>query len=63
MNCFKLTKINNEDLDGINRNFLRLPNMGVNVTKEFPLVAWDDVCRPKYEGGLGIKKNEDVNRA
>ena len=37
--------------------------MGVDATKSFPLVAWDDVCKHKYEGGLGIRKNEDVNRA
>ena len=37
--------------------------MGANGPKAFPLVAWDDVYRPKSEGGLGIRKNEDVNRA
>ena len=37
--------------------------MGGNGTKAFPLVACDDVCRPKFEGGLGIRKNEDVSRA
>ena len=63
MNCFKLTKNNSEDLDKINRNFLWLPNLGVNGTKGFPLVAWENVCRPKYEGDLGIRKNDDVNRA
>ena len=47
MNCFKLIKRNNEDLDIINRNFLWLPNMGINENKVFSLVAWDDVCRPK----------------
>ena len=63
MNCFKLTKINNEDLDIINRNFLWLPNMGDNGIKVFPFVSWDNVCRPKSEGGLGIRKNDEVNRA
>ena len=62
MNCFKLTKRNNEDLDRINRNFLWQPNMGVNGTKSFPLIAWDDVYRPKFEEDLGIRKNEDVNK-
>ena len=36
---------------------------GGNGTKAFPLVAWNDICRPKFEGGLGIRKNKDVNRA
>ena len=35
---------------------------GVNGTKAFPLVAWHDICIPKYEGGLGITKNNDVNK-
>ena len=59
MNCFKLTKMKNE----INRNFLWLPNMGDNGTKVFPLVAWVNVCRPKSEGDLTIRKNDEVNRA
>ena len=29
----------------------------------FPLLAWGDVCEPKFEGVLGITKNEDVNKA
>ena len=36
--------------------------MGDNGTKVFPLVAWDNVCRPNYEGGLGIRKTDEVNR-
>ena len=52
--CFKLTKVNNEDLDIINRNFLWLPNMA--------LVAWDDVGRAKFEVDLRIRRNNDVNK-
>ena len=37
--------------------------MGANETEVFLLVAWDNVCRPKFEGDLGIKKNDDVNKA
>ena len=36
--------------------------MGTSEPKGFPLVAWDEVCRPKFEGGLGIRKNGDVNK-
>ena len=63
MNCFKLTKRNNEDLDRINRNFLWLPNIGSKEAIRFPLVAWDEVCRPKSKESLGIRRNEDVNKA
>lgn len=28
-----------------------------------PLKAWDSICSPKGEGGLGIKKMEDINLA
>lgn len=27
------------------------------------MTAWDKICRPKYELGLGIKKTEDTNAA
>ena len=37
--------------------------MGDNGIKVFTLVSWDNVCRPKSEGGLGIRKNDEVNRA
>ena len=36
---------------------------GANETKVFPLIAWDNVCRPKFKGGLGIRKNDDANKA
>lgn len=35
---------------------------GVNETKIFPLVAWDDIYRPKSQGGLGIRKNNNANK-
>lgn len=51
MNCFKLTKMNNEDHDKINRNFFWTQNLVCKESKEIPLVAWDEVCRHKLEGG------------
>ena len=52
MNCFKLTKSNNEDLDKIIKKFSCAPNIGSTEVKGFPLVAWDGVCKPKFEGRL-----------
>lgn len=63
MNYFKLTRRNNEDLDKINRKFLCAPNIrGSKETKRLPLVAWDEVCRPKFEGGLGIGEMKMLTR-
>ena len=39
------------------------PNIGFKEAKGFSLVAWDEVCRPKSERGLEIRRNEDVNKA
>ena len=61
MDCFKLTKRNNEDLDKINKIFLW--NVGSNESIGFPLVAWEEVCRPKCERYLGIRRNENVDKA
>ena len=58
MNCFKLIRKNNKDLDSINKNFLYVPNMGVNETKVFSLVVWDDVYRLKFERGLRSYQKE-----
>jgi hypothetical protein len=47
-------------LDKINRNFL----WGNNTTQtRVHLVNWDQVCRPKKNGGLGIKKTSHMNQA
>ena len=46
----------------LNRKFLWTPNAGLNEAKCIPLVALDEVCRPKYDEGLGMRRNEDVNK-
>lgn len=28
-----------------------------------PVISWDKICRPTCEGGLGIRKIQDVNVA
>ncbi|XP_042519136.1 uncharacterized protein LOC122092899 [Macadamia integrifolia] len=42
------------------RNFIWSGDM--EVTKKI-VVNWDDVCKPKQEGGLGIRRLRDVNFA
>ncbi|XP_022039954.1 uncharacterized protein LOC110942484 [Helianthus annuus] len=48
------------DLEKRMRRFLW--NVG-NIGKVKAKVAWNDVCLPKQEGGLGIRRVGDVNRA
>jgi ribonuclease HI len=31
--------------------------------KRMPLIAWDQVCKPVREGGLGIRKIRSMNKA
>jgi hypothetical protein len=50
--CNMLDKLNREFLWGDTEN-----------KKKIHLVKWDNVCRPKIEGGLGIKKTELMNQA
>ena len=49
-----------ESLDQCNRKFLW------GSTKEqmkTPLVAWDSICKPKAQGGLGIRQSHLINQA
>lgn len=32
-----------------------------NTHEDIPLISWNKVCSPKCEGGLGIRKVQDVN--
>lgn len=34
-----------------------------NTERTTLTTAWDKTCRPKSEGGIGIKKTKDVNVA
>lgn len=49
-----------DKLDKINRNFLWGHGMD---DKKNHLISWDEVCRPKKRGGLGIRKTRDNNLA
>lgn len=49
-----------ERMEKIQRYFLW---MGDERNKRYPLVAWDKVCLPKKNGGLGIRKLIHLNKA
>ncbi|XP_071723445.1 uncharacterized protein [Rutidosis leptorrhynchoides] len=49
-----------EIIEQILRQFLW---KGSSLTRGGAKVSWDDVCQPKVEGGLGIRKLRDCNRA
>ncbi|XVF36716.1 hypothetical protein REPUB_Repub19eG0082000 [Reevesia pubescens] len=48
------------EIDRLNRNFLW---GSTDEKSRVPLVKWDTVCKPKSDGGLGIRKSAHMNRA
>ena len=60
MQCFELPTKASSYLDKCNREFFWKK---YNIEKGMPLIAWDKVCRPKSQGGLGLRKTEAVNKA
>jgi len=59
MQCFQLSSTISNNIDRVNRDFFWKKN---NTDKGLPLVAWDKVCRPKKNGGLGLRKTAAVNQ-
>ena len=47
-----------EPINKINRKFLWGDN---REQRKIHLVKWDEVCKSKREGGLGIRKTKDTN--
>ena len=61
MSTFLLPRKINDKLDAAVRRFWWKPKKDSN--KFYTPMAWDDLCRPKDEDGLGFKKFEKMNRA
>ncbi|CAN1163243.1 LINE-1 retrotransposable element ORF2 protein [Linum perenne] len=49
-----------KDIDARIRNFVW---GSTNDKRKTHLISWDVVCRPKSEGGLGLKKEKELNEA
>lgn len=60
LSLFKIPSKYAEAIDKIQRNFLWT---GTEEKKRMPLIAWDQVCKPVREGGLGIRKITSMNKA
>ncbi|KAF3790708.1 putative ribonuclease H protein [Nymphaea thermarum] len=56
----KLPKKIIQVLESLAANFLWVSNLG---RRKQHLVAWNKLCRPKGEGGVGLKSIKDLNRA
>ncbi|CAN1159681.1 Putative ribonuclease H protein At1g65750 [Linum perenne] len=47
-------------IDAIIRNFVW---GGSQIKTKVHLLAWDHICRPKNQGGLGLRKARELNQA
>jgi len=47
-------------IDRLNREFFSKKS---NTEKGMTLVEWDKICRPKEEGGIGLRKTAALNIA
>ncbi|KAJ1277169.1 hypothetical protein BS78_05G274300 [Paspalum vaginatum] len=50
-------------IDSIMRNFWWAGVQDENSTHPIAFRSWDDICKPKFLGGLGLKKMSTVNRS
>jgi len=60
MQCVQLPSAVANNIDRVSREFFWKKN---STEKGLPLVAWDKICRPKQNGGMGLRKTAAINRA
>ena len=61
MSSFLIPKCLCEEMDGILRKLWWSPSKNSNCY--FTPLAWDNLCQPKYLGGLGFRHFSDINMA
>lgn len=63
MNRFKTLKYICQETENTNRNIFWKDNHDNNNSNNhyFPIIYSLEICMPKYEGGSGIEKMEDIN--
>ena len=59
MSCFKLSKWLIQEIDKRRRAFFSKGQK--NTSGANCMIAWENVCTPKHEGGLGVKNLEQQN--
>ncbi|XP_077237123.1 uncharacterized protein LOC143878767 [Tasmannia lanceolata] len=58
--AFHIPAIVLDNIEKILRNFLW---SGSNTEKKYHNIAWESLCKPKREGGLGIRRLPELNKA
>lgn len=62
MQSMRIPKYIARGITSVNRDFFLKNNReSDNGHSSIPLISWRKVCRRKCEGGLGIRKIQDVN--
>ena len=61
MSSFLIPKILCEEMDSMLKKFWWRPSK--NSNRYFTPLAWDNLCQPKYLGGLGFRHFLDINMA
>ena len=61
MSCFLIPKSLCEEMDSMLKKFWWSPSK--NSNRYFTPLAWDNLCQPKYLGGLGFRHFSDINMA
>ena len=60
LSIFKINQNMADKIERIQRNFLW---SRIEEKNKLSLVNWEVVCKPKFKGGLGVRRLRDLNKA